>query len=235
VSHSDLTLLFPGDTELPRLMRGLDWSTTDVGAPEEWPEHLRTAARLCLASRLPIVMHWGRTFTALYNDLYASFLAPDKHPCALGRPGRECWSDVWPTVGPMLESVLATRKATSEDLLLFLARRLRREEAYVRLTASPLMADDGRIDGIFCTCVEITDAVVSRRRLETLRSLAWKPRTSRTVELTCEHAAAVLVENRHDIPFAGIYLIDDRGNTATLGASTMLTERIGCTLPRNET
>jgi signal transduction histidine kinase len=223
MSQGNLTLLFPGDNEFSRLMRGLDWSTTDLGVPERWPEHLRTAARLCLTSRLAIVLHWGRRFTTLYNDSYASFLRPDKHPRALGGPGRECWGEIWTTIGPMLENVYATQKA-SEDVLMFLARHLPREEAYVRVTASPLMAAEGHVDGIFCTCMEITDAVVNRRRLETLRSLVWKPSKPRSVERTCEHAAAVLVENRYDIPFAGIYLTDASGAAATLKASTMLSD-----------
>lgn len=226
MSQADLTLLFPGNGELSRLMRDLDWSTTDLGVPERWPEHLHTAVRLCLTSHLPIVLHWGRKFTTLYNDPYASFLRPGRHPRALVAPGNECWGDIWPTIGPMLESVCATQKAATEDVLMFLARHLPREEAYVRFTASPLMAADGRVDGIFCTCMEITDAVVNRRRLETLRSLVWKPSKPRTVERTCEHAAAVLVENRCDIPFAGIYLTDASGTSAALRASTMLSDRV---------
>jgi signal transduction histidine kinase len=226
MSQGDLTLLFPGDTELSRLMRGLDWSTTDLGAPDRWPEHLRTVARLCLTSRLPVVLHWGRKFTTLYNDPCISYLGPAKHPRALGRPGRECWGEIWTTIGPMLENVYVTQKAATEDVLMFLKRHLPREEAYLRVTTSPLMAPDGRVDGIFCTCTEITDAVVNRRRLETLRSLVWKPSKPRSVERTCEHAAAVLVENRHDIPFAGIYLTDASGATAALRATTMLSDRV---------
>jgi hypothetical protein len=32
MSQSALTLLFPGDSELSRLMRDLDWSATDVAS-----------------------------------------------------------------------------------------------------------------------------------------------------------------------------------------------------------
>jgi hypothetical protein len=38
-----LEQLFPGDSELSQFMRELDWSKTDLGAPEHWPEHWRTA------------------------------------------------------------------------------------------------------------------------------------------------------------------------------------------------
>src|SRR5262249_3961061 len=130
MSQKDLTLLFPGNNELSRLMRGLDWSITDLGVPERWPEHLCTAVRLCLTSRASGALHWGRKFATFYNDACVSFLRAGTHPRALGAPGRECWSEIWPTIGPMLESVAETQKATSDDVLMFLARHLPREEAY---------------------------------------------------------------------------------------------------------
>jgi hypothetical protein len=38
----------------------------------------------------------------------------------LGRPGRECWGEVWNTIGPMLDSVVTTGRATwSQDMELF--------------------------------------------------------------------------------------------------------------------
>jgi signal transduction histidine kinase len=157
---SDLTLLFPGDSELSGLMRDLDWSTTDMGVPERWPEHWRTGVRLCLTSQLPVVMHCGPTFTVLYNDPCISFLGPAKHPRSLGRPGRECWSEIWETIGPMFESVLVTGKATSEAPSMVLARQCRLEEGCVRFTAGPLIAADGSIDGLFCIGTVIGDGKV---------------------------------------------------------------------------
>src|SRR5688572_28677933 len=200
-------------------MRGLDWSKTDLGLPEQWPEHWKTAVRLCLTSRIPVVMYWGAAFTVLYNDPYISFLGETKHPRFLGRPGRECWSEIWDTIGPMLENVYATGEATwSEDLLMFFARRLPLEEVYVRFTFGPLMAADGTVNGIFCPCTETTEQVVGARRLETLRKLGIKPAVARTVETACAHAAEVLAENRYDIPFAGIYLLDGSGAKVSLCA-----------------
>jgi hypothetical protein len=109
-------------------------------------------------------MYWGPSFTVLYNDPYISFLGEAKHPRYLGQPGRECWSEIWETIGPMLESVCATGKATwSEDLLMFFARRLPREEVYVRFTFGPILAANGRtVGGIFCPCTETTEQVVRR-------------------------------------------------------------------------
>jgi signal transduction histidine kinase len=161
--QDDLTLLFPGDSELSRLMRDLDWSTTDMGVPEQWPEHWRTGVRLCLTSALPVVMHCGPTFTVLYNDPCISFMGPEKHPRSLGRPARECWSEIWKTIGPMFESVLESGKATSEARSMLLSRQCRLEEGSVRFTTGPLIAADGTIDGLFGIGTVIGDGNVPER------------------------------------------------------------------------
>jgi hypothetical protein len=46
---------------MARLMRAFDWSTSEVGVPEKWPESLKAAVRICVGSRNPIVIWWGRT------------------------------------------------------------------------------------------------------------------------------------------------------------------------------
>jgi len=216
--------LFPGDSELARLMRDLDWSTTDLGLPDTWPEHWRTAIRLCLTSRIPVVMYWGPNFTVLYNDPYISFLGEAKHPYMLGRPGKECWAEIWDTICPMLESVVATGEATwSEDVLMFFARRLPLEEVYVRFTFGPLLAADGRtVDGIFCPCTETTEQVVGARRLETLRKLGMRPAEARSVIAACREAAGALAENPYDISLAAVYLVDDSAARLNLIASAGL-------------
>ena len=120
-SNPQLERLFPGDSEMARRMRELDWSATDFGPPANWPENLRVAVSICLPCRFPIVIWWGERFCLLYNDAYLPWLTAKKHPRVLGRPGIECWPELWDLIGPMLESVLATGKATwSEDAELYL-------------------------------------------------------------------------------------------------------------------
>jgi hypothetical protein len=49
-----LESIFPGDSEMARLMRAFDWSTSEVGVPENWPESLKAAVRICVGSGNPI-------------------------------------------------------------------------------------------------------------------------------------------------------------------------------------
>jgi PAS domain-containing protein len=216
-----LERIFPGDSEMAGRMRAFDWSKTDLGPPAGWPENLRLAVSLCLTSRFPIILWWGPNFAVLYNDAYIPFLGEKKHPRVLGLLGRECWGEIWDTIGPMLEGVRATGTATwSEDALYFFARNLPREEVYVRYTYGPILSGDGRtVEGIFCPCTETTEQVVAARRLETLRKLAAKAPEARSVAAACREAARVLAEGSRDIPFAAVYVVDETGTQATLAAT----------------
>jgi PAS domain S-box-containing protein len=229
VSHSDrlgraeLERIFPGDSEMAWRMRAFDWSTSDLGPAENWPEHLRVAVRLCLTSRSPILLWWGPKLAILYNDAVVACLTDAKHPRALGRPGREIWSEVWDTIGPMLESVVASGRATwSVDMEQFLDRKLRKEEVFMTFSFAPILAADGKtVDGIFCPCSESTGQVVGARRLETLRKLGVRAAEARTVEAACQQAAAVMGENTRDIPVAAIYVIGENCDEAMLCAATL--------------
>jgi histidine kinase/DNA gyrase B/HSP90-like ATPase len=114
-----------------------------VGPISQWPQALRTAVSICLNSRFPMVLWWGRpAYTMFYNDAYRPVLGQTKHPGWLGRSGRECWHDIWDIVGPMIDSVFETGEATwSEDLLFSMDRNLPREEAYFTFSYSPIYVD----------------------------------------------------------------------------------------------
>src|SRR5437667_324603 len=211
--------LFVGETGA--LMRAIDWSATPLGPVERWPLTLRSALSVCLDSPLPMMIWWGPELVALYNDAYRPMLGSRQHPEALGRPGRECWLDVWNVIGPMLEGVLWGGKATfSDDLLLPLDRHGYREECYFTLSFSPLRDEAGRVHGVFTTAAETTRRVLGERRLRTLRDLALRAAEARTTEQACESAGRTLAANPGDIPFALLYLLAADGERAHLAGAT---------------
>jgi PAS fold len=151
-----------GPGEMAERTRSFDWASTPLGPATGWPQSLKIAVSICLGSRHPIVIWWGKEYIQFYNDAYVPFLGTAKHPGYLGRSGRECWSEIWPTIGPMLEGVYASGQATwSEDLLLVLHRNLPREEGYFTFSYSPILDESGTIGGIFCACNETTGRVIS--------------------------------------------------------------------------
>ncbi|MEK6346702.1 MAG: ATP-binding protein [Burkholderia sp.] len=197
-------------SEMSRRVEQFDWATTPLGDPEQWPQNLRTSLSLCLSSRFPILLFWGDEFRMLYNDPYIPFLGNAKHPAALGSPAAQCWSEIWPSIGPMLESVMATGQATwSYDAQFFFDRALPREEVYVTFTYGPIYAADGHtVEGVFTPCTETTEKIVSARRLETLHKLGLRPSQMGGRDDACARIAGVLADNPHDVPFAAIYSAD---------------------------
>ena len=210
--------LFAGGGEMGERTRALDWSLTPAGPINGWPQSLRTALSLCLGSRHPMIIWWGAAHTQFYNDAYIPLLG-SKHPHFLGRSAQECWSEIWPLIGPILAGVYRTGQATwSEDLRLILRRHLPQEETYFSFSCSPIRDDEGIIAGIFCACSETTSRVMGERRLRTLRDLSRAAAEAGNATEACELAARALADNPADIPFALIYLRDADGRHATLNA-----------------
>ena len=71
---------------------------------------LRIAVGICLNSRFPMFVWWGRELVNIYNDAYIPILGK-RHAHAFGRPAREIWGEIWPVVGPQAEAVMQRRLA----------------------------------------------------------------------------------------------------------------------------
>lgn len=142
-----------------------DWSSTPLGACEQWPPHLRATVDLMLAHGFPMIVLWGEQLVQLYNDGYAEILA-DKHPGGLGQPTRECWPEVWHINGPIYQRVWQGETITYEDKLYPLARRGRLEDVWFTITYSPIRGEEGRINGVLVTMFETTAAHVAQSARE---------------------------------------------------------------------
>ncbi|WP_214401624.1 SpoIIE family protein phosphatase [Pseudonocardia lacus] len=205
--------------ELARRVDELDWAATPLGPVADWPAGLSAAVRILLTSRFPMWMAWGPQLTMFYNDAYRRDTLRAKHPWALGRSAREVWAEIWGDIGPRIESVLATGRATwDEDLLLFLERAGYPEETYHTFSYSPL-AEDDRVSGMLCVVTENTDRVLSERRMATLRDLAAALAAARTEAEVLAAVRQRLAANRHDLPFSVTYLFDETGGARLACAS----------------
>ena len=219
--------VFAGGGEMGALLRSIDWSTTPLGAVEHWPQSLRTAVSICLASYFPMLIWWGPELVKLYNDAYRVILGA-KHPHAMGQKGKECWPEIWHIIGPMLEGVLNEGKATwSENQLLLLERNGYPEECYFTFSYSPIRDESGGVGGVFTAVTETTSHVLGERRLRTLREVAASAYDAKTAEDACRIAAETLAKNPEDIPFALLYLLKHDGKQAQLaGMSGIMDEAI---------
>jgi len=205
-----------GGGDMGAHMRSLDWSKTALGPLPQWPQSLRTSVSICLNSRFAILIWWGPDLVMLYNDAYRDIIGA-KHPAALGRPGRDCWPEIWHIIGPMLEGVVRKGEATwSNDLLLLLERDGYAEECYFTFSYSPIRDESGGVGGVFTPVAETTPHIVGERRLRTLRDLAARAGNAGDTQEACAAAIEILAANAWDVPFAALYLLDDDRMSARL-------------------
>ncbi|PWW66858.1 PAS domain S-box-containing protein [Actinokineospora spheciospongiae] len=209
-AQGELELFFPGSGEMARRMRAHPWGDTPLGEPADWPESLRTAVRICLTSRFPMIVWWGSELVFLYNDAYLPSLG-DNHP-ALGKPGSRVWTDIWHIIGPMLESVMRTGEATwSQDMMLPTARHGYLEETYWTYSYSPVFGDSGEVLGVFTAVSDTTEQVVGERRLAVLHDLGAQTGRARTVAEACHLVAEVLRRAESTLSYAALHLRDPDG------------------------
>ena len=180
-SSSGLDFLIGGG-EMGARMRAFDWRRTPLGAAATWPQSLKTIVRVMLDSRYAMWMLWGPEFTFFCNDAYLPTVGL-KRDWVLGARSDKVWEEIWTDIGPRIQRVLEEGKATwDEALLLFLERSGFPEETYHTFSYSPVYDDDNRIAGMLCVVTEVTERVISERRLRVLRDLAQWPRANTTQE-----------------------------------------------------
>ncbi len=208
------------------LVRAHDWSRTELGPLEYWPQSLLTAVDVCLNSRFPMVVFWGPSLLTLYNDAYRpSFGA--KHPWVLGAPAATLWGrEAWDVLGPMMRQVVESGVPTwSEDQLLLVDRNGFSEESYWTFSYSPIRGEWGTVDGVFTAVTETTSRILGERRLRTLRELGSEVTHARGERELVQATADVLARNPRDLPFTLLYLGDGK-RLRLQGASGLAMERL---------
>jgi signal transduction histidine kinase/DNA-binding response OmpR family regulator len=224
-----------GGSDLSLLISTHDWSRTPLGPIEKWPHSLKNTVNLMLNSQHPMWIGWGPEMTFLYNDAYISVLSMAKHPAALGRPAREVWAEIWDICGPLADKVFAKGEPTFVDnVQLFMSRGERLEETYYSFSYSPIFDESGKVAGLFCPSSERTANILNARRLRTLSELSSKALIEKSIAAACDSFLATLTNNPDDIPFAMLYLMEERPDTskATLQCSSYIEKQSEVFAPR---
>jgi signal transduction histidine kinase/CheY-like chemotaxis protein len=155
-------------SEAGALLNTTPWAATALGPMEQWPQSLCTAVGICLNSRFPMFVWWGPSLVNIYNDAYAPMLGAH-HPQAFGKPARESWSDIWPTLKPQVDAVLFEGRASwNERVKLQTHRNGVAEDTWFTWSYSPIHGDGGAIDGLFCAVTEETEHVRAEAALARL-------------------------------------------------------------------
>lgn len=199
------TAFLAGGGDLGALMRTMDWSSTSLGDPGQWPRSLKTVVRIMLTSRQPIWIGWGPELLYLYNDPYKSIIG-GKHPQALGQPTSVVWKEIWADIEPLLASAMSGDGTFVENQLLIMERNGYPEETYYTFSYSPIPGDDGQPAGIICANSDETRRVFSERQLALLRDMAAGTRDAETVEAAVRRGVAAMTTQLRDITFSMVLL-----------------------------
>ena len=210
-----------GGGEMGELIRSRDWSATPIGPVESWSPALRMMVRFLLANRFPLLLWWGPDYVSIYNDPYRPVLGA-KHPAALGQPVRECWSEIWHVLKPLIDTPFQGGPATwNEDIFLEINRHGFVEETHFTIAYSPVPDETvpSGIGGVLATVHEISARVVAERRVVVLRDLGTGAGDAKTAEEACAVVANTLCAHSKDIPFALLYLTDADGKRVRLAGA----------------
>ncbi|MDT9600291.1 GAF domain-containing protein [Sphingosinicella rhizophila] len=160
-----------GDGELASLIRSFDWARTPLGPIDRWPQSLKTATSIVVASPVPIVMLWGEQGVMIYNDAYSVF-AGGRHPGLLGSNVRDGWPEVAAFNDNVMKVGLAGGTLSYADHELTLNRTGQPEQVFMNLDYSPVYDEAGRPAGVIAIVVETTAVRNARARTEVLVRLS---------------------------------------------------------------
>lgn len=102
------------------LITAFDWHTTSLGDRENWPQSLKTAVDMILASGHAICLAWGPDRVLFYNDAYSPILGA-RHPVALGGTLAEAWPEIWDEIAPLVDRTFAGETSTFQDMPLVMS------------------------------------------------------------------------------------------------------------------
>ena len=161
--------VFSKGGEVGCLLQTLDWTSTPLGEPCQWPHALRGAVSMVLQCAHPMYIWWGPELLCFYNDAYRRSIGAERHPSSLGRPGREVWAEIWPIIGPQIERVMSGQGPIwREDQRVPITRDGKLEDVYWTYSYNPIPDPDasGGVGGVLVVCSETTSAVLAARRHE---------------------------------------------------------------------
>jgi signal transduction histidine kinase/ActR/RegA family two-component response regulator len=221
-AQSSVPSFLAGGGAMGERCRRMDWAKTPLGPVEGWPQNLRSAVSMLLSSKAQIVLFYGPDLVALYNDAYAPALG-SKHPWALGRPARECWSEIWTDLGALFRGVLESGEAYhAKERRFFLERNGYLEETYFDVSYDPLRGESGAAEGVFCIVSDMTGKVLGERRTRAVRDVAVRTAKAQSTDEVFGIVAEVLAGCAGDVPFSLAYVLDPQTRRARLVAQSGL-------------
>jgi PAS domain S-box-containing protein len=140
-----------------------NWAATPLGAVVSWPQCLKTAVDLMLASCFPNAIQWGCEGILLYNDAEACILG-QCHPAALGQPVITAGRATLPRLEGVFRRVMHGESVIDGGQRYFIRENGAEREIWADHLASPIRNDSGAIVGLWMVLIDVTARIQADRR-----------------------------------------------------------------------
>ncbi|MDZ5461098.1 ATP-binding protein [Azohydromonas lata] len=161
--------------EMAQRVRTHDWTATRLGPVQQWPGNLRSTVQLLLEHPLAAIVLWGPDFIQIYNDPFRELMS-SMPAASLGQPARQYWFERWQINASVCERVWKGESVSFDSAYCPLWRLGVLEDAWFKLSYSPVRDDAGVVAGVFLTMVECTHLVQAeharRRNEDRMRALS---------------------------------------------------------------
>lgn len=145
----------------------------------------------------------------VYNEA-AIVVVAEKHPLAMGKPGKESFGEVWGDFSAQFASVrISGKPLRQEHAPAHLHRHGRLDECYVTYTYLPVTNEKGKVVGIYETFQDVTRQVLSERRLSTLLEISTCSANVKETKLFWKRLLQALDSNHYDVPFMILYSVEE--------------------------
>jgi PAS domain S-box-containing protein len=150
------TAVWPsGQGEMAERICSYNWAATPLGSIPSWPQCLKTAVELMLASGFPTAIQWGHEAIFLYNDAKARILG-QHHPAALGKPAVEALPVGWPSREAVFRGVMDGESACFGEHRYVIDDGGGKREIWTNHLASPIRDEAGAVAGLWMVLIDVT-------------------------------------------------------------------------------
>jgi len=198
-----------GGGEMGQHIREYDWDNSPLGNPSGWPQALKLTVRLILSSGHPMFIWWGPNLIQFYNDGYRASIGSDRHPGAIGQQGKDCWAEIWPIIGPQIDTVMRGEGSVwRENALVPITRDGQLQDVYWTYTYDPIYDEDApsHVGGVLVIVSETTRHVVEQKR-KIAEEARWRQLFTKSPAFMC-----VLTGPTHIFEYANPRYLELIGN-----------------------
>jgi PAS domain S-box-containing protein len=140
-----------------------NWAATPLGAIAGWPQCLKTAVGLMLASGFPTAIQWGCEGILLYNDAEARILG-QCHPAALGQPVITTGPVPLPRLEGVFRRVMDGESVIDGGQRYFIHDKGAEKEIWADHLVSPIRNETGAIAGLWMVLIDVTARIQAERQ-----------------------------------------------------------------------